>query len=609
MKQKNETTNKTNTAITENKSYTSWMPFVMFICAFLLYANTISYEYTCDDGRYTFNNVFVEQGISAFSDLVTKGSQEGCAEKTKYVPDYRPVVLISFALENTIFGNTAKTNHFFNVLFYALLCMLLFNFLKKIFSEYSIWLPVLITLLFIVHPIHTEVVASVKSRDEILSMLFGVIALIQIFKYFGTNRIKFLAFGLVSFFCCILSKESGFVFLGLIPLTVYFKSEVSIKKNVLITLFLVAISALVIFLRFKAIGNVIDKGDYPFVWNPLLDAPNVGVRLATAFGVILKSILLLFFPINLSWDYSFNEIPFSSWSEPFTILAFALYISLIVIAIIGIKKRSNFSFAILFYLIASFITANLLFVSPIIFSERAQFVSSLGFCMLFPFLLGLIFKEKDATKILSTGKNVRIVLIAVVLLFSVKTISRSADWKSDEALYLSGVNTSPNSCRTHYSLASLYYERIANVPTNEEKQENLNLAIGEYRKALDIYPEYRQLYYNLGVAYFYKNNFDSAAYMYEKALSFNRFELKTITNYAYLLLLKKDFKKSLELYNTAINLPEGKNLAVLYIGAGLCYRELLDYNNAKLNFENALKIDPNNKQAKTALLELESIKK
>lgn len=609
MKQKKETINKTITATTESKSYTSWMPFVMFLCAFLLYANTISYEYTCDDGRYTFNNAFVEQGISAFSDLVTKGSQEGCAEKTKYVPDYRPVVLISFALENTIFGNTAKTNHFFNVLFYALLCMLLFKFLKKIFSEYNIWVPALITFLFIAHPIHTEVVASVKSRDEILSMLFGVIALIQILKYFETNGIKFLVFGLLSFFCCILSKESGFVFLGLIPLTVFFKSEISIKKNVLITLILVAISALVIFLRFKAIGNVIDKGDYPFVWNPLLDAPNVGVRFATAFGVFLKSILLLFFPINLSWDYSFNEIPFSSWNEPFTILAFALYISLIVIAIIGIKKRNNFSFAILFYLIASFITANLLFVSPIIFSERAQFVSSLGFCMLFPFLLGLIFKEKDATTILSTGKNLRIVLIAVVLLFSVKTISRSADWKSDEALYLSGVNTSPNSCRTHYSLASFYYDRIATVQTNEEKQENLNLAIGEYRKALDIYPAYRQLYYNLGVAYFYKNNYDSAAYMYEKALSFNRFELKTITNYAYLLLLKKDFKKSLELYNTAINLPEGKNLAIVYVGAGLCYRELLDYINAKLNFEKAIQIDPNNKQAKSALLELESIKK
>jgi tetratricopeptide (TPR) repeat protein len=79
-------------------------------------------------------------------------------------------------------------------------------------------------------------------------------------------------------------------------------------------------------------------------------------------------------------------------------------------------------------------------------------------------------------------------------------------------------------------LASFYYDRIANVQTNEEKQENLNLAIEEYRKALDIYPKYRQLYYNLGVAYFYKNNFDSAAYMYEKALSFNRFDLKTITN-------------------------------------------------------------------------------
>jgi hypothetical protein len=86
MKQKKETTNKTISSTTESKSNASWMPFVMFICAFLLYANSISYEYTCDDGRYTFNNVYVEQGISAFSDLVTKGSQEGCEKKQNTYP-------------------------------------------------------------------------------------------------------------------------------------------------------------------------------------------------------------------------------------------------------------------------------------------------------------------------------------------------------------------------------------------------------------------------------------------------------------------------------------------------------------------------------------------
>jgi len=609
MKPKKESTNINTTSTMQPKSFSLWLPFIMFLSAFLLYANTISYEYTCDDARYTFSNAYVERGISAFSDIVSNGSQAGCEEKIKYVPDYRPLVIISFALENTIFGSSAKSNHFFNVLLYALLCMMLFLLLKKLFSAYNIWIPALITLLFITHPIHTEVVASVKSRDEILTMLFGIIATFQILKYFETNKIKFLGIGLFSFFCCLLSKESGFVFLGLIPLAIFFKTEISLKKNVLITLILVAISGLVLFLRFKAIGNVIDKGDYLFVWNPLLDAPNVGVRLATAFGVFLKTLLLLFFPINLSWDYSFNEIPFSSWSEPFTILAFLLYLSLLIIAIVGIKKRNNFSFAIWFYLIASIITSNLLFACPIIFSERGQFISSLGFCLIFPFLIAYVLKDKDFITNLVLGKNIRIVIIIVLVLFSIKTIYRSADWKNDETLYLSGVKTSPNSCRTHYSLANLYYDRIANATTNEEKQENLNLAIHEYRKALDIYPAYRQLYYNLGVAYFYKNNFDSSAYMYEKALSFDSADLRTVTNYAYLLFLKKDFKKSLDLYNRAIGLPEGKNLPVLYIGAGLCYRGLLDYNNAKLKFEMALKIQPGNKQAQNALLELESIKK
>ena len=585
--------NKINTEVNEYK----WLPILIFFYAFFLYANTISFDYACDDGRYTYDNVYVQNGLSDISNLITKGSQEGCSSKSKYVPDYRPVVLISFAVENALIGNSPKSNHFFNVLLYSMLCTLLFLFLKKIFKEYSIWLSLLITLLFISHPIHTEVVANIKSRDELLSMLFGLITLIQIFKYLEVHQVKHLLFGLLAFLFSLLSKETGFVFLGIIPIVVYYKSNLPIKKNILISILLMVVSAFALLIRWRVIGNVINKNDYFFIWNPLIEAPNFSIKIATALSVISKSILMLFFPLNLSWDYSYNEIPFSKWSELNTILGTLIYITLIVISFIGIKRKVNISMAISIYLIASIITANIFFVSPIIFSERSQFVSSLGFCILFPFLIGLITKEHLSTAIETLGKKSKFITLAFVFLYSIKTISRSADWKNDESLYLSGVKTSPNSCRTHFALASLYYDRIATSQTNEEMQKNLDHAIYEYRKALKIYPKYTSLYYNLGVSYFYKKDYDSSAYMYNNALKLDSTDFKNLNNYAYVTFVKKEYKKSLELYKKALSYGIGDNLIPIYLGAGFCSRELSDYTNAKLFFKKVLQIDPNNKDA------------
>src|SRR5207253_2771063 len=136
------------------------------VLAFLVYCNTLRFhEYVLDDQIYTTKNSYVQKGISAFKDLVTKNSLGGYTE-VEMPPDYRPLAIIDFAMEKTFFGNSPRANHFFNVLFYALLCVVVFGFCKRIFSGYPVYLAAIVTALFVLHPIHTEVVANIKSRDE-----------------------------------------------------------------------------------------------------------------------------------------------------------------------------------------------------------------------------------------------------------------------------------------------------------------------------------------------------------------------------------------------------------------------------------------------------------
>ncbi|MBP6658330.1 MAG: hypothetical protein KA284_10770, partial [Bacteroidia bacterium] len=137
------------------------------LLAFLLYSNTLSHKFTLDDDFFFLKNKAVAKGVSSIGSFFTEGSLEGFSDKQGLQP-YRPVTLLSFAIQKEMTGFKLGPAHFVNVLLFSFLCILLFNFLLKIFPRSSVWIPVMITSLFLFHPVHTEVVASIKSRDELL---------------------------------------------------------------------------------------------------------------------------------------------------------------------------------------------------------------------------------------------------------------------------------------------------------------------------------------------------------------------------------------------------------------------------------------------------------
>ena len=136
--------------------------------SFLLYSNTIPNEYNLDDGLVTNNHPLTSKGVSAIPEIFSSPYYQDAAGN-QY--DYRPVTLTTFAIEHQFFGDNVHVSHFINTIIYMLLCVILFLTLSILFKNYNYLLPLTITLLFIAHPIHTEAVAGIKNRDELLCFL------------------------------------------------------------------------------------------------------------------------------------------------------------------------------------------------------------------------------------------------------------------------------------------------------------------------------------------------------------------------------------------------------------------------------------------------------
>lgn len=209
---------------------------VFFVC-FLLFANSIPNDYNMDDELVTKNHRLSSKGISAIPEIFASPYYK---DDMGYIYEYRPVVLASFAIEHQLFGDNPHTSHFFNLLLYALCCVLLFRVLSLVLSSVAPIILFGITLLFVAHPAHTEVVCSIKNRDEIFALMFALLSLLIAYKAVTSKQVLLYLLLPVFFMLSLLSKLSGMAFAIIIPVAIILFTEASFKKVMLIV-FLLAI--------------------------------------------------------------------------------------------------------------------------------------------------------------------------------------------------------------------------------------------------------------------------------------------------------------------------------------------------------------------------------
>ncbi len=565
---------------------------ILAVFSFVLYANTLMNGYAFDDYVMVVKNSLVNSGFSGIPKLLTTSRMAGAGTST--VDNYRPLSLIMFAAEHQIFGDSPKVGHFFNILFYAGCVVLLFLFLDRLFEGRKTAVAFVAALLFLVHPIHTEVVANIKSRDEILCFFFGFLSLLLFLSYMERGKWRDLALAGLSLFLSYLSKETTITFLLVIPLVFFLYRRDNRTRAAVIAVVTVVVSLLFLLIRSRILaGQGMGAGVVGFMDNALATAAPA-TRLATAILVLGMYLRLLFIPYPLSCDYCFNSIPLSGFGDVGVWLALAVYAVLAALAVRLLLKNSKspWAFGILFFLVTLSLFSNIPILIGSEMGERFLFFASVGFCLVVALSVEkwLFTPGQSSPAVLRSGK-VLALLVPVCLLYSGLTIARNGDWKDNFTLFKADVEKLPMNAKLNYFAG---YELIANqFPNTQDKSEQKQLfldGLKYLRNALSIYPEYADGESALGSAFFSVNAMDSAEAHFSKALALNSRQYAASNNLAIIYMHKSNYTKAVEAYRKSlVVLPDN---AQGWYDMGGCYIQMKQYDSAIAALRQAVRFDP-----------------
>jgi len=567
--------------------------FALFLIGFLLYTNTIQNGYVLDDTAAIKDNKFVQKGISGIPDIMKVDFWYFFNQNVGY---YRPLSLITFAIEIQFFGNNPHVSHFDNALLFALTGFLLFLLLMRLFPTKNPWYAFLIGLVFVAHPIHTEVVANIKSRDEILSFLNMVAMLFFALKYKQEQKRWELILSMVFFYLALLSKETAVVGIALLPLVLYFRGD-NIKPFFKKILPYAGVAAFFFLQKYYFLSQQPgvmpeDQLSYPYI--------SGAVKLPTAFYLFAFGLKQLVFPWPLSFDYSFNQIPAVHWTDMGAIAGILLFISLAAMAIKGLQKRTEWGLglSILFITIAPMMAFVVLRGG--IMAERILYAPSLAFSMIVVYLLSLTakkLKEKNTLLWLKNNLTLVVPVVLISIVYGFETAGRNKDWKDEITLYSHDVKYTENSARAHYSYGNTIMEAVRGKKNTQGKKDTLAIAKQELEKAFEIYDHYVEAISALGTLAQEEGDYKAANDYFNKITKNANVpgDAKTSFNKANALLGVNDFRGAIAELKYAVSI--NPKMASAYINMATAYESLNLYDSAIDVLKKAVSITPDMPEA------------
>ncbi len=481
------------------------LKWLIVIVTVIFYGNVVFNGFSLDDKYINVNNPQTSKGVAAIPEIFTTFY----AHESGNAYGYRPLVRVTYALEYQFTKKyvwNPAVSHFINLLLYILGLLILFRVLRRLLKGYSPWIAFFITLLYLIHPTHTEVVASLKNRDILLEFVFSFEAMWLFVRWVDTNKNKFVYWGIVSYILALLSKETAIVHLAVFPLVLYFFTEIRTKK----LLYFTGITALLGFAIFLAPVVLFNfERNFRYIENPLFYENNFFNKLATSFYILGFYLKLLVVPYPLRYYYGFNMIPVTNWANPLVWLSFLFYVGIFVAAVRNFKQKKIISFIILFFLVEISMYANIVMPVPGIVGDRFAFYTSLAFAWFVVWLFIEIPKHSVFKQQRVAVKPVTIAL-ALSLLYLLPmgywVHIRNFQWRSQYLLFNSDMPFLENSVKANDLWAAEIIKKVNRElakPVNPYHFIRRNIAAAEkrYNKALELDSTFYSAWLNLGSIY------------------------------------------------------------------------------------------------------------
>jgi tetratricopeptide (TPR) repeat protein len=480
----------------------SYQYCMLFILIFLVYGRTIWFDFNLDD---TIITDAINEKIKTVNDLFS-------IFKLSYNnTDYRPIVLFSFGIENLIFGSLQPSiSHFINIILFFLITLAALQLFKALFDPNKNSLIFVAIVLFCVLPVNSEVVCSIKCRDNLLSMLFGLYSSLFFIRFLEKERLNylFLLISVLFTFLGILSKMDaiGFVFFNLFYYIYYYKKDW--KAILYYSLCIIIITNIVNELSQNALfaeENSKYIGLTTFTENPLSTSNLIGFKLIAFVNTIYYYFTRLVPISDFRYYYGYNYLKVLSTdtiSFYCGLVILILFILLLIRFIINNNKVGVIGILGLF--LTSIYALNLFIPVAGIIADRYIFIASLFFCLLLSYFL---FKISNFLK-----KEIYLLsmILTILLFFIVTTSIRVGAWKNIYTLIKTDAPKLTNSYEAMRIASSVYMSEYEKTDKEEVKQELQQKCIYYAEKGIEVYPKNYLLHQFLGQYYFKFNKPDKS---------------------------------------------------------------------------------------------------
>jgi hypothetical protein len=416
----------------------------------------------------------------------------------------------------------------------------LLYFLSGFFFSHP--LPFVAASLYAVHPILVEGVTWISGGPYTNSAFFLLLAFAFWLLWIKNQKIWFYFLSLGGFFFALLFSERLIWFP--VALLIYEILLGNPKKNFkfLIPYFLL-VSWWTSYLL-GLTGKRLTALETVYYQEPGLDNPFIKIPIA-----VTSYLELIFWPKNLTFYHS--ELIFTQTEYFLRLIGFLFFVGLIFYFL---KKDRRLAFWLIFFLLTLSPTLTPLRIAWAV-AERYAYLGTFGILAFDAFLI-----QKMGEKI-RNEKISWIVFGVIILSLSIRTIIRNLDWRNQDTLWIATAKVSPSSHQNHNNLGDMY-----------ARHGNLEKAVEEFKKAIELKPNYADAYHNLANVYHQMGKDDLAKENYQKALEFNPSLWQSHQNLAALYFLEEKFDlaeqhllKAVEINSTN---PE------LYINLGILYQKM-----------------------------------
>jgi len=417
---------------------------------------------------------------------------------------YRPLTLWTYLASQAMAPGAAWPHHVGNVLLHGLVTVMGTLLAWRIFGSRGV--AILTGLIFAVHPLHTEVVANIVGRAELLSTVFMLAAFLvylpdaHMCMECKPTRRPFWHGGLVAacFFLAMLSKETpiallgGFVGIDLWRWMQWGRTEGEGRPALMrwmgrqmVRYYLPLGVALGVYLamRINACGLMRDLNSVHPLVNPLSQA-SVAERLITPFALFAKYLALTFWPAVLSADYSFPSImPVSNPLAAMPLIGIMVTVLAWVACVKTWRKSPEVALTIGLFACSYALVSNYLRIGTIL-GERLFYLPSLFVLMLVAAVGMKLYGEmaKARRPVLVRWASVGIVVVACVAMYW-RTMVRNTDWADNIPLAIATARDNPMSAKACFWAGS-----ILAAQGGTEKMTSFGAEL--LKRATELYPNY-----------------------------------------------------------------------------------------------------------------------